>query len=1320
MRFGAWAGAGLAILTLLVVLLPATARAQQSVSADILGTVTDQSGAVIPGAQITVKNVGTGVTSTAKSDDRGEYLVQFLIIGTYEVTVDAKGFKKYLAKDITLTAGDRARVDAKMTLGAASETVTVSEVAAPALEADTSTISTEIPATNIADVPLSGRNLTDLVLMTAGVESPTENSKLDTGCQSTRQDGGQGAIQDCRPSSGYVVNGESDLNQNNTLDGMDNNDRAMGTIEVKPSIDAIEEVKVQTSLYSAESGRTAGGLVQIVTKSGSNTFKGSLYEYIRNDAFDANTTWNTTKDMLRQNQFGASLGGPIFKNRTFFFADYEGMRIHSRQQTGQGSEVPWPQLTSDVETGDAGKVNADLLALGVGFGNLTSADTIPQVVKNLFLLYPAPDDPNCSTLTGCVYKSAPTRAQNSDTADIRIDQHINDRNTLYGRYSYNMTTTVNGPTYPSTTVNGHTFTMGGVNAQQPEDNISLDYTHIYKPNLILDLKAGYTYGKQAYLPSDDANAASDIGFNCGANSACPPSGPTNGYFVGGLPTISGLTVTTSGGGGPGGPPGGGGGAWSIGETNFAPYLARDHTHQYNASLTWTKGAENIKFGIAFIDRKLYSEPMENSPYGQYTFTSDSSTVPAGQRMSATDYFMLGEVTSKARSYYPFMQHLTSYEPAMYVQDDWRAMPKLTLNLGVRWDAYTPYTEENGYLSNFDPSVNVTNNGVSYVGAIVSPDLLGAQHSDKYANIKAHWRDVAPRIGFAYTVPWNTVFRGGFGMTYYPSAEGPGTTSLNVPFDQNFSCTSQANGTQYGTASTACSNITSALVDGMPPPGVTDVNTMLSEATNPALYASESGAMGFSSINPNLHVSYLYQYSLQAQKEWRSNIMTVGYVGNIGRRIATTQNLNVSVNSQDAANPEKNFGLPFPDLTQYTCGTPGDTNCGPGGNLNDLAGISYPGLVQIEDVFSSFYNAMQATFLRRSANGLTTSINYTYAHQMNNGLTMNESGNQNSSCTSTNCIVDDGKGGSTIMKQTTYDWGNGDLDLRHRISGVLTYQLPVARNAHGIVHAVAGGWTGNLMGVWQTGQHYTISPNGVGGGGGPGGGGPATPGASCYLPSKIVSDGWNSNLPPNGGWNDQQPSWCMTNWSGIYTDVRPNIVPGCNPTKNTATFKRSLNEWFNTDCVELQQYGMFGDQRRNQYPGPIMERADISMNKTFDLHENYKLQLRMEGFNITNTPSYGITGAFSATGCDSFDPSYATDDFGHFGNSCGYLSEAWKWANSTQPLLASNNRANAAQACESGRSGGANGGGPGQTDTPGCVTGLQTNNREFQFAVRLTF
>jgi hypothetical protein len=1343
-RLSASAGVGLAMLALLVFLLPGMAKAQQSVSANILGTVTDQSGAVIPGAQITVKNLGTGITNSAKSDERGEYLVQYLQIGNYEVTIDAKGFKKHVAKDIALTAGDRARVDAKMALGSATETVTVSEVAAPALQTDTSAIGSEIPSTNIQDVPLNGRNLTDLVLMSAGVQNSQAGSALSNGCQNKYGNTAlQGSPDDCRQSSAYVVNGQSETYQNNQLDGMDNNDRHIGAIEVKPSIDAIEEVKVQTGLYSAESGRTSGGLVQLVTKSGTNSFKGSAYEYLRNDLFDANTTWAATsyvlngktlplhKPELRQNQFGVTYGGPVFKNRTFFFADYEGLR-NITGQSNSNNQVPFPQLLTDIKANSVSAVDADLTAEGLeGTETLASqgVTSIDSVARTLMTLFPT--NPTYCSTSACYYNMNPARKQNSDTGDLRIDQHFNDRNTMFGRFSYNKTETTNPGTYApySTTIQGASFAPGGLYSVQPELNISLDYTHIYKPNLILDLKAGYTYAKQSATPTDPLQAASVLGFDCGTGVTCP-SNIAGSLLRSGMPEIDGLGSTGSG----GGPPGSGGG-WGLSDSSWFEIM-RDHTHQYSGSLTWTKGTQNLKFGVSLIDR-LMSGAEANRVFGTINFSADTQTAsgpcngPPGScsttLLSSTQEFLMGNATMKSRSFQAVDQHMRSYEPSAYVQDDWRVMPKLTLNLGLRYDLYTPYSEENGYLSNFNPYTAYTYNGINYTGILVSPDMLGAQHSDKYAGIKVDYHDIQPRVGFAYTLPQSTVLRGGFGMSYYPSTEGANANSANAPFTYGATCGSGSSGgpssttaTPFGTAGSACTSYTAALDDGFPNPD-TGATYMLNEATNPTWYASEGS---ITSTDPNLKTSYVYQYSLQAQKDWRSNIITVGYVGNITRHLASSVDDGAPADSTKY-NPADNFDIPFYDLNNYTCVSgsgPGATTAACPNNSpssSNLYQVSPASVNFFGGGATSKYNALQATFLRRSSTGLTTSINYTYSHSLGN---QSQGGAQSGQdCTHYGCRVDDGKGTAAAslpqVGPQEYDYGNTSLDLRQRISAVVTYQLPFAKSSHGVLHGVAAGWTGNLMGTWQTGTYFTLGP-GLGGGGG----GASTPvgGTSCLTPYQLLSGGSN-------------PTWCPQTWSGVGAEQRPSVVPGCNPNKGRAGFQRSTLEWYDPSCFQLQTYGTYGNLHSNQILGPGMKRADLSVNKTFDLHENYKLQLRMEGFNITNTPFYANPNKNISCGNYTTAPNgstYAWQNYETTSNNCSYLDEAAGMTSAgalyISPTTTGASPSDTANGCASTRNyvsavSGAGGGGPGGGPSyPGCIQTVQGDNRSFQFALRLTF
>ena len=311
----------LLFLAYCTVLLSVPASAQ--VTADIVGTVTDNSGALVPNATVTVKNLGTNLTRTQPTSASGQYSFTLLPLGSYSVSVEATGFKTFTAPRITIAAGDRARVNATLEVGAINEMVEVTAESV-GLQTDSATVGGLLTSTAVQDLPVNARNFVRLVQLTPGITEGKQLAEL-----------GGTRVDDRRETNSASANGQDEGANNWMLDGMDNNDRNIGTIVVKPSIDALEEVKVDTSLYPAEVGRAGGAVVNMITRSGSNAFHGSVFEYVRNDIFDAKDFFNKEqagnplagqKPPFHQNQFGASVGGPIVKDKTFFFADYEGFR----------------------------------------------------------------------------------------------------------------------------------------------------------------------------------------------------------------------------------------------------------------------------------------------------------------------------------------------------------------------------------------------------------------------------------------------------------------------------------------------------------------------------------------------------------------------------------------------------------------------------------------------------------------------------------------------------------------------------------------------------------------------------------------------------------------------------------------------------------------------------------------------------------------------------------------------------------------------------------------------------------------------------------
>src|SRR5271156_6789361 len=310
-----------AYLLALLVLFTSAAFAQLT-TADILGTVTDATGAVVPNASVVLTNNGTNEKRTTTSNGSGDYIFTLLPVGHYSISVKASGFQSSITKDLSVEGGDRARNDVHLTLGAEATTIEVT-ASTPLLQADSATVSSTVTAQAVRDLPLNGRNFVQLVGLVPGANEGAGNGLSSGGRPDDRRTN----------AAGLSVNGQDDTLNNWVVDGIDDNERIIGTIGVKPNVEGIQEITVQTNSYAAEAGRTAGGVVNIVTRSGTNQFHGSIYEYFRNDIFDGRNFFQRTgnKPELRQNQYGVSIGGPVWRNRTFFYFDWEGFRLVSGQ-----------------------------------------------------------------------------------------------------------------------------------------------------------------------------------------------------------------------------------------------------------------------------------------------------------------------------------------------------------------------------------------------------------------------------------------------------------------------------------------------------------------------------------------------------------------------------------------------------------------------------------------------------------------------------------------------------------------------------------------------------------------------------------------------------------------------------------------------------------------------------------------------------------------------------------------------------------------------------------------------------------------------------
>lgn len=723
---GQWIGRMLAVLSWVVLAIAVpTARAQMT-TADVLGTVTDQSGAVIPGAKITLRNLDTGVTAKTTSNETGDYVFNLLPPGHYSVTIEAEGFKKVVYASIALAAGDRGREDGKMQTGAVEETVEVN-AAPPLLQTDSAAVSSVVGEQSVQDLPLNGRNFVNLVQIQPGVNEGPPNA-VSSG---TRPD-------DRRSTSTLSANGQSDLFNNEMIDGMDNNEREQGFLGVRPSIDAIAEVKVDTNSFSAEFGRDAGAVVNIITKSGTNQYHGTAYEYFRNDLFDARDFFTTVasvpvKPEYRQNQFGGSIGGPILKNRTFFFGDIEDNRIVQGQPTGlltvpTAQEHPNGGFVDFTDNGGAKLPTAILDTVGL----------------NYLALYPLPNNGGTGAIINN-YVAAPNRTQYALSGDGRIDQNFSNGDSLSGRYSYNNVNTHIPGAFPAVSEagsqiqpGGSTFNFAGPSITKAH-GLQFNYVHLLTPKLVMELKTGYTRIEIDTLPANyGKNVSSALGV---VNANTPAAIETTGLMP--LNMLS-------------------GGYAGVGDSPFLPILDRNNTFQYMGSLTYTRGGHDIKAGAQFTRRQLnyFQNPF---PLGWVFF--------AGLSGNSMQDLLLGLPLGFIRENTLIEPGFRVSEYAGFLQDDWRLTQALTLNLGFRYDVDAAISEAHNRYENFEyPTLSM---------------ISGAQ--DSHVGVDTNYKNFQPRVGFAYSLGKGTVVRGGYGISSYPLAIQNEIQIPNPPYAFSETC-----------------------------------------------------------------------------------------------------------------------------------------------------------------------------------------------------------------------------------------------------------------------------------------------------------------------------------------------------------------------------------------------------------------------------------------------------------------------------------------------------------------------------------------------------
>lgn len=863
-----------------------SARAQQT-TGDIVGTVTDTSGAAVPGARVTVTNTGTQIVRTTLSGASGAYVVNLLQTGTYSVSISAPGFQTYNLSSIQLSAGDRLRVDAKLTIGDVTESVTV-EATASALQTDSSSLSSTIGQTTVQNVPLNGRNFVQLVQVQPGVNQGPPNG-LDNGTRPA----------DLRQTATFSANGQDDVLNNEMIDGADNDERLTGTIAVRSSLDAIDQIHVETNNYTADVGRTGGAVVNIITKSGNNSFHGDLFEFLRNDITDANSYSfgaKTKKSELRWNQFGGSLGGPIMRDKAFFFGDYEGYRLREGLSPVINTV---PTLYEEQHPGDFSDATVPCSGNPTQQcpGPVFTSQQIDPVALYYFKLYPAPNQGSNQ------YFGVPSEAQNSDDFDLRGDLHIGDNDSLFAHFVYNKVLTSEPGSLPVVSVAGLQINpYSGIvgTADQLDYNSAINYTHIYSPNLLMNLFASYTRANNSTYPHD-----------IGMNPNLAFGQPNVNSAIGNASGLSPITVV---------------GGTNLGDINFVPVTHADNTFQYVGSLAYTHGAHNLKLGASLIRRQLFSL-QSNQPEGSWNFQPSPSN-------GYTGYMNLvqGLYYTVSRNIDLAPPHFRVWELGAYVADNWRIANKLTLNLGVRYDLYTPYAEVHNHAATFDPKT----------GAL----LVGGQNGvSNTAGIQTDYRGLEPRLGAAFDMGHGLVIRGGYAISFFPMNTTSTADLKNPPFVSTLSACGVAPNSPV-----KCPAGMTRFADGLPLP--TPVNL------------STRGVSIPDAIDPNYNTSFIHQYNLTVQKQIAANVFTVSYVGLLGKDLIQFINLN-------AAPP--NTGT-LQQLRPYYSVDP---------NLGDVNFSQTHG--------TSNYNALQASVDRKFTHGFAFQVNYTYAQSLGNYTPGSEQG-----------------------------------------------------------------------------------------------------------------------------------------------------------------------------------------------------------------------------------------------------------------------------------------------------------------------------------------
>jgi hypothetical protein len=1226
----------LVLFSVVILALGAVAQVQNG---NFEGTVTDPSNAAVAGAKVTITNQSTGLSVKTTTNQSGVYRVTELPPGLYKITVEASGFKSFADSNVTLDAGTVARVDAKMQLGQAREIVEVTGEAS-VVNTEQSQLTTTISSTQISNLPLNGRNVYDLMQLAPGavnVVGVDMEAGHNTVVNGVRED-----------FNGFLINGVS----NKDLSGGQNN---------TPIEDTVAEFQQLQLNMSAQYGSSAGSINNLVTKSGTNSFHGSLWEYFRNDDLDANEYFlnqqGVAKPPLHFNQFGGTIGGPIIKDKLFFFGSYQGDRFITvgTPQTLTVESPQWEQaviggqpnstaalLYSNFKPAVAGTPKIDLqdyvaassmgsyaaymcdasypagfgyigtrlqpilgatlgdiaAMQGLGCGNTPAAPFVGTVGARGTATSPGPGDlmpfENNSVAIFGTQTQTLGNLFNGNEAMGKIDYNFNTNNRMFVEFNWMHETDKYGPCYSY-------CTRGFTNPSRDYyPNGQFSFVHTFSPAILNEFRLGYTQNNIAITTA--------------------------------LPGVPAITIED--------------GTASFGSYNGYPQFFKDHEYSYGDMVSISHGKHNFKVGAEF--RRNLENSQFNVARPSYLFNDPfyfAADAPGAEIAGVNPGFVSGTDTSQLETN---VRHFRNLEVGAYVQDDWKATKRLTLNLGLRWDFYSRHTEENNLATTFIPGPGV--GAVQYLESANAPlgspgcDLTGAAASTavlagvcgpggfaKTGQLGPNrYKDFGPRVGFAWDVfgDGKSSVRGGFGISYEGTLYNPLSNSRWNPPYYSFNLASNAllpifaPGTDtvvYGPSTCNSATLSCTQTPGVAP-------TYTGPSANPGQGTSGNQATGnisgWASFNPDtayltgivlpsgIKDPYVYNYFLSFQREIMPKmVMEVDYVGTTGHSLFRAEDINRSPG-----------GL----LPAGSCITDnlGRTNCGLTSAL-DPSGFpnpNYGSLRTWENAVNSNYNGLQASVKKQMSRSVLFNVNYTWSHSLDNGSTWH------SGATTANGAAG-GEGFTTDQTLPHLDWGNSIFDIRNRL--VLNYviQLPGQRLT-GVLGAVAGGWSYNGIWAFQSGAHWEPfasdanpadlvetsslnSANQI----------PCT--AADVNGGNCTNVGGDFNL--DGGDNDRpntnvsklsatrgtwEQGWCPSGFSFF-----PGNGPGAASCPGGAQSQATLPA-LSAPCL-----GCVGSLRRNQFTGPGQWYSDMTLAKTFRLTERFNMKFEWQAFNVFNRANF---------------------------------------------------------------------------------------------------